>query len=103
MTRFPFLRVTKRVGELQESVTRIEVDDVVSAGIMWGQIGPDVIPIFEEHSARLERGFTMKEWYDMPPMERALVVAVRRVDNASKNLQAEAEMKAARRKAKQKQ
>lgn len=103
MTRSPFLRVTKRVGEVWESVTRIEVDDAVNAGIMWGQIGPEVIPIFEEQSARLERGFTSKEWYDMPSMERAMVVAVRRVDNASKNLQAEAEIKAARRKANQKQ
>lgn len=102
MTRPTFLRVTKQVGELQESVTRIELNNAVSAGISWGMIGTDMVPIFEEHIARLERGYRLEEWYELSPMERALVVAIRRVDNASKNLQAEAEIEKAKRDAKKK-
>lgn len=61
-----------------------------------------MVPSFEEHIARLERGISVKDWYALEPTERAMVVAVRRLDNAMKNHQAEAEIKHAKRNAKQK-
>lgn len=92
--------MTKRVGEVEESVTRIELDNAVSAGIRLGSLGDDMVPLFEEHAARLERGISMKDWYALEPLERAMVVAIRRLDNSMKNLQAEAEIRKAKRDAK---
>ena len=92
-----FLGVTKRVGEVQEDITRVEFESGVSAGISWRLLGVGMVPIYEEHLARLERGIGMKEWYNMEPMERAIIIAVRRIDNASKGHQTEAESKKMRR------
>lgn len=103
MTRPTFLRVTKQVGEVQENVTRVELDNAVSAGISWGQIGAEMVPIFEEQIARVERNYTLEQWAKLPRMEKALIIAIRRVDNASKNLQAEAEIAKAKRDAKKSQ
>jgi len=89
--------VTKAVGEVQENLTRIELDNNVSAGIYWRSLGTGMVPIFEEHLARLERNIRMDDWRRMEAMERAMVIAVRRVENAAKNHQAEAEAKAAKR------
>ena len=103
MSRPPrrFLGVTKRIGELDQNITNIEVEGGVSAGIRWRSLGTDMVPIFEEHQAREEKGIKMKDWYAMEPMERAIVIAVRRIENAAKNHQAEAEIRDARRKQKQ--
>ena len=89
--------MTKQVGEVDESLTRIELDNGISAGIRLGSLGADMVPMFEEHSARLERNISIRDWYAMEPMERAMVVAIRRLDNAIKNHQEEAEIKAAKR------
>lgn len=94
-TRKTFLRVTKSIGYTDESITRIELQDGISAGIRWGSIGPDMVPIFEEQAARLERNYTLQQWADLEPMEKAIVIAVRRIDMAAKNLQIEAEIKKA--------
>lgn len=94
--------VTKQIGEIRENVTRIELDNAVSAGVMWGALGSDMVPIFEEHTTRLERNYTLEQWYALDPMERALVVAHRRIDMAAKNLQSDAEIRDAKRKSKQK-
>lgn len=92
--------MTKPVGEVQESITRIELDNGISAGIHWRVLGPDLVPIFEEHEARLERNIGLKDWYAMDSMERAMVIAVRRLQIATKNQQTEAEIRAANRRAK---
>lgn len=89
--------MTKQIGEVDENITRIELDHGVSAGIRLGSLGPDMVPMFEEHIARLERGISLDAWYALPPMERAMVIAVRRLDNAMKNLQTEAEIKHSKR------
>lgn len=94
----PFLMVTKRVDELNEPVTRVELNEAINAGIMWGRIGNDMVPIFEEHSTRIERGRSVEEWYALPRMERAMMIAVRRINVSMQNLNAEAEIEAARRK-----
>lgn len=90
----PFLRVTKSVGYTNESVTRIDLTYAVSAGISWGSIGEGMVPIFEEQITRLENKYTIQEWSETDPMERAIMVATRRIENAMKNLQSEAEIRA---------
>lgn len=101
-TRNPFLMVTKSSGQIRESVTRFESEFAVSADITWGALSPDMVPIFEEQVARLERGYTVQAWYDLDPLERAMVVAIRRIDIAQKNLQADEEIRRARRDARKK-
>lgn len=64
----------------------------VSAGINLRSLGAGLVPIFEEHEARVEANKEMDEWYALPPMERAFIVAQRRIRIAMKNLQAEAEI-----------
>ena len=91
MTLRHFLGVIKRIGLVDESITSVEVENQVSAGIKWRSLGPDMVPIFEEHSARLERGYTLTAWYALEPMERAIVIAQRRLENASKNLHNDAQ------------
>jgi len=86
--------VTKRVGEVDVNITGIELEHGISAGIRWRSIDRDMVPIFEEHTAREEKKLTMKEWYSLEPMERAIIIAVRRIANASRNHQAEAEIRA---------
>lgn len=94
--------VTKQIGEVREPVTHVELDHAISAGITWGALGPDMVPIFEEHATRMENKYTLEAWYALPAMERALAVALRRIDMASKNLQSEAELRDAKRNAKKK-
>lgn len=98
MTRRTFLRVTKSVGYTDESVTRIEPDHAVSAGIRWGSIADDMVPLFEEHAARIAANYSLAEWMALEPLERAMVIAVRRIENAMHALQTEAEIKDAKRK-----
>ncbi len=59
-----------------------------------------MVPIFEEHATRIENGFSIEDWYKLESIERAMIVAMRRIDVASKNLQAEAEIKASKRNSK---
>lgn len=80
-------------------MTKIEVDDAVSSGISMRAIGDDLVPLYEEHETRLEYGIGLEHWGTMDYMEKAMIVAVRRNRNAVKNLQSEAETKAAKRKA----
>lgn len=37
---------------------------------------------YEEHSARKEAGYTIPEWYNLEPEERALEVALLRINNS---------------------
>jgi hypothetical protein len=99
VTPKPFLGVTKRVGEIDESVTRIELNETVSAGIKWRKLDTGMVPIFEEHTVRMERGYSLEAWYSLNPMERAIVVAQKRLENSMKNLQSEAEAKHAKKQA----
>jgi hypothetical protein len=81
-------------------VTRVELDNAVSAGIQWGSIGVGMVPTFEENSARLERGYTLEVWSKLDGMEKAMIIAIRRIGNAMQNLQTEAEIRANKRKMK---
>lgn len=98
----PFLMVTKNSYEIRESVTRFESENAINAGISWGAIGPGIVPIFEEHATRMERGYTLQAWYELEPLERAMTVAMRRIDIASKNLQMDAEIRHSKQNARKK-
>ena len=81
-------------------MTRVELDNAISAGIQWGSIGAGMVPTFEENSARLERNYTLEAWSKLDGMEKAMIVAIRRIGNAMQNLQTEAEIRASKRKMK---
>ena len=61
-----------------------------------------MVPLFEEHQARLERGIGLEAWSEMAEMEKALIVASRRIKMAIHNLQEEAQIKKSERDAKRK-
>lgn len=97
-----FLSVTKRIGEIEVPVTQIELEHGVKAGIHLRVLTEGLVPLHEEHEARLERGIRLADWETMEYMEKALIVAHRRIRNAVQNLQSEAEIKAMERKSRRK-
>lgn len=60
---------------------------------MLRSLAQELVPIQEEHEARLERGIFLERWDAMDIWEKALLIAVRRVRVAQANLQSEAEMR----------
>lgn len=81
-------------------ITQVEIENSVSAGIQLNVYCPGVVPFYEEHEARLERGIGLSAWAEMDPLEKALVIAMRRSRIAQQNLQADAEIRNAKRNAK---
>lgn len=71
----------------------MELENAVNAGISWRLLSVGLVSPFEEHLARLERNLTMREWYGMSETERAMIVAVRRVEKASEGHQTDAEIR----------
>lgn len=59
-----------------------------------------LVPIYEEHSARLERGISLDAWDQMRMEEKAFIIAMRRVKLAMQNIQNEAEIRVSQRKRK---
>ena len=97
-----FLGVTVRVGDRVQNVTEVELDHGVNAGISLNIYGLNLIPVYEEHLARVENRYTMEEWDNLPYLDRVFFVALRRVANAYKNVQSEAEIAEGERKSKAK-
>jgi len=79
-------------------VTQIELEHGINIGVNLRVLGRDMVPLHEEHEARLERNIRLDEWTSMPRFEKALVVANRRVRIALANLQAEEEIRETNRK-----
>ena len=52
-----------------------------------------MVPVQEEHEARLERNIGLDDWGRMVMMEKALIIANRRIRIAIQNLNNEAEIK----------
>lgn len=48
---------------------------------------PGNVPLYEEHSVRSKAGYTIPEWYDLDPYERAIEVALQRIDNMVEYMQ----------------
>jgi hypothetical protein len=70
----------------------------VSAGIHLRLLGEGFVPILEEHTARVERNIGLNKWAKMDVTEKALIIALRRLNMAMKNLQSEAEIVSAEKK-----
>jgi hypothetical protein len=92
--------VTIPNGISRDSVTKAQLDNGPATGLQWGALGVGMIPIFEEQAARLERNLTLEQWAALDSMERALLIAQRRIDAAIRAVQEEAAMRQAKRKAK---
>lgn len=80
-------------------VTDVELDHAVYTGAELNLLVVGLVPIYEEHTARLERGYTLAVWETMDVMEKAMVIAQRRMRIALENIQAEAEIRQAQRNA----
>jgi len=85
--------VTVKQDELTRSVTEIELDHGVSAGIGLRSFGNGMISVFEVQNVRVQNKLSLDEWDDIPYMERVILVAVNRINRAMSNLQAEAELR----------
>jgi len=94
--------VTKTIGEVEYSVDRIEPEESINTGIMWKSFGKHAVPTFEEHSARLEKGFSIDAWLAMTGLERAFIIAARRIQRSIENQQTEAETRKAKQESKRK-
>ena len=86
-----FLGATKQLGEIDYNVTEIEPEEALSTGVMLRAYGRGIVPIYEEHLARLSKNISLENWMTMQPLERAIIVAMRRIENAIENQRAEAE------------
>ena len=97
-----FLGATKHIGGQNVLVSHIELEHGVNAGVSLRIYGSKMIPLYEEHAARLERGIGLQAWGEMEEMEKALIVAARRIRIAIRNLQEEAQIKESERHMKRK-
>ena len=57
----------------------------------------NLVPVYEEHSARIERGISVAGWMEMDETEKALIIARRRIAIQMQNLQTDAEIRKAKR------
>lgn len=80
----------------------MELDNGVSAGVNLRLLGNGLVPVYEEHDARIRAGISLERWGEMTETEKALIIADTRVRQAMKNLQTEAEIKKMEREAKTK-
>jgi hypothetical protein len=85
--------VTKRVGEVERNISDIEPENPISTGVMWRSYGNGLVPIYEEHSARLSKNIGIDVWMAMTGLERAFIIATRRIEMAIENQRAEAEIR----------
>jgi hypothetical protein len=83
--------VTKAVGTagwlnpedtVYENISKIPVEEGVSAGIRWRSLTDRLVPTFEEHIVRKELGYKLSEWANLPVWEKAFEVAVSRTERA---------------------
>lgn len=80
------------MGEVSVPVTKIELTNGINSGVRLNVLAHGLVPIFEEHEARLERNISIESWCNMHHIEKALIIANRRIRVATKNIQAEAEI-----------
>jgi len=92
--------VTIPNGITRDSVTKAQLDGGPATGLQWGALGAGMVPTFEEQAARLDKNMTLEQWGALDPMERALLIAQRRIDAAIRAVQEEAAARQAKRKAK---
>lgn len=59
----------------------------IATAVTYGMRHPDLVAPFEEHSTRLDAGYTLPEWQALAPEDRAREVALRRLRNQIAMLQ----------------
>jgi len=74
-------------------VSQVELDHGVSSGVRLRALGTGLVPLYEEHESRLERNIDLVTWSGMEELEKAIIIAARRIRIAIANLQAEADIK----------
>lgn len=74
-------------------VTEVELEYGINSGIRLKGVAASMVPIHEEHEARLERGINLETWMAMSMSEKALIVAVRRNRIAIQNIQSDTEVR----------
>jgi hypothetical protein len=84
----PFLGVTKRANTalspddyVYDNIIDVPVDSGVSAGIRWRSFA-GLVPTFEEQMVRVECGYKLEEWADMPAWDKAIEIATSRIRRA---------------------
>lgn len=85
--------MSKRIGDVDTPITEIELEHGISAGIQQRIGASGLVSTYEEHEARLTRGYNVNDWYALDPLERAICVAQLRISRAMENQQAEAEIR----------
>ena len=93
----PFLGATQTLDGLNIPVTQVDLDNSVSPNVRLRAVGASMVPLYEEHSARLNAKYSVREWEAMDVTEKALVIAQRRISVALENIQADAQIKHAKR------
>ena len=84
--------MTKKAGDVDFNITDLSPEKTGAyTGITWRSVGRGIVPIYEEHYVRVLRGLTIDEWYALDPMERALHVAVDRIERSIKAHQSSAD------------
>jgi hypothetical protein len=71
----------------------VELEYGVSSGVRLRSLAEGLVPLYDEHIARLERGISIEDWGKLASTEKALLIAARRIHIAMQNLQSEAEIK----------
>lgn len=92
-----FLGANQPNGEGSTPVTKVELSHAVYTGTELKALGAGLVPLYEEHTARLESHYSLVEWQSLDVMERALVIAQRRIKISLENIQAEAQIQQAKR------
>lgn len=90
--------MNKRQGEIDVPATKVELEHGINPGLFMGIILNGLVPSFEEHTVRLERGFRLSEWEQISEEEKAIMIAQSRIYKAVHNLTEEAEIEEIERK-----
>mgnify|MGYP001184895256 CR=1 FL=1 len=86
--------MTKRQGDVDTPATKVELTHGISSSMWLSKLNAGLVPIYEEHRVRADRGIDIETWSRMNVDEKAIIIAISRVSNAIQNLQTEAEIDA---------
>lgn len=81
---------------MEYNVSDIAPENGIHTGVLWRSYGNGLVPIYEEHSARLSKNISLDTWMAMTGIERAFIVAMARIQNALENQRNEAEVQKAK-------
>lgn len=79
-----------------------EIETKNRGRVTVGLIVPEMVSLLEEHASRRESGYTIPEWRELSPQERALEVALRRTMNKIETIEHELDDEERKMKAKRK-